>query len=107
MSEKKSFAGWWIFILVLLVVTIGVLGATGVAGRIVDVVVEREVFERSFQYQEGKSDQIATYRAQMAELEGHLANPELSAGGRANINAQLSAIRIQLNTAIQLQNKSN
>ncbi len=107
MGEKKSFLGWWIFLLVLLIVMMGIFGATGVIGRIVNVVVEREVFERSFQYQEGKSDQIATYRAQMAELEGHLANPELSAGGRANIEAQLSAIRIQLNTAIQLQNKSN
>ena len=107
MSEKKSFLGWWIFLLVLLVVMMGIFGATGVIGRIVDVVVEREVFERSFQYQEGKSDQIATYRAQIAELEGHLRDEGLDSRARNNINAQLSAIRIQLNTAIQLQNKSN
>jgi len=107
MSEKKSMAGWWVFFLVLFVVTGAVLGATGVVGRIVNVVVEREVFERSFQYQESKSEQIATYRAQMAELEAKLTNPELSASTKSDIKAQLSAIRIQLNSAIQMQNKTN
>lgn len=107
MDEKKSMTGWWIFFLVLFVVTGAVLGATGMIGRIVNVVVEREVFERSFQYQESKSEQVATYQAQMAELEGKLLNPNLNEGDRANINAQLAAIRIQLNSAIQMKNKTN
>ncbi len=107
MSEKKSMAGWWTFFLVLLVVSMAVLGATGALGRIVNVVVEREVFERSFQYQESKSEQIATYQAQMAELESKLADSNLSDSAKSDIRAQLAAIRIQLNSAIQMQNKTN
>ena len=107
MSEKKSITGWWLFFLALLILSMGVLGATGVLGRIVDVVVQREVFERSFQYQESKSEQIATYQAAMAELESKLADSNLSDSAKSDIRAQLAAIRIQLNSAIQMQNKTN
>lgn len=107
MNDKKSVGCWWAWILILLIGTILVLTVTGVAGRIVDVVVQREVFERSFQYQESKSEQIATYQAAMAELESKLADSNLSDSVKSDIRAQLAALRIQLNSAIQMQNKTN
>ena len=106
MGEKREFGCWWGWILILLVGTILVLSGMGIAGRIVDVVVEREVFERSFQYQEGKSDQIATYRAQIVMLESKLADPALSDSAKSDMRAQLAALKIQLNTAIELQNRT-
>ena len=105
--NKKEGCSVWALILVLLVLTIAVLGVTGVIGRVVNVVVEREVFERSFQYQESKSEQIATYQAQIAELESKLSDSNLSDNAKSDVRAQLAAIRIQLNSAIQMKNKTN
>lgn len=104
---KKEGCGWFAIGLVIFLVLMVVLSATGIAGRIINVVVEREVFERSFQYQESKSEQIATYQAQMAELESKLADSNLSDSAKSDIRAQLAAIRIQLNSAIQMKNKTN
>lgn len=106
MNEKREFAKWWLWVLFLIVIAGIVLGTTGQIGRIVDVLIQRQIFEKSFQYDQARKDEVATYKAQIAELEGKLSNPDLSEGTRAEINAQLSAIRIQLNAAQQSQNNA-
>jgi hypothetical protein len=86
-------------------VLIVVLSATGIFGRIVNVVVEREVFERSYQYQEGKNAQIAKYEAEIASLKVKLRSPNLSVTMRSDMEAQLAALEIQLRAARDLQNR--
>ena len=73
-----------------------ILHSIGVIGN---TVVEREVFEASYQRSESLKSQIATEEANIAELERKLTNPNLDADTRANLEAQMSAARIRLQTA--------
>ena len=91
MSEKTEFAGWWMWVLLLVVISAPVLGILNYAGMIGRTVVEREVFERSYQYTAAVAAQIALYEAQLAEL---AAMPETP-----GLRAQKAGIRIRLNTA--------
>jgi hypothetical protein len=102
-KDKLAVGGWWMWILGLVVVSFFALSLLNYGGIFTKTVVEREVFENSFQYSQARKAEIATYTAQIAELEGQLANPSLDAGTQSTINAQLSAIRIQLNTARNMQ----
>ena len=98
-EEKKELGAWWMWILGLVVVSIIILTVTGYLGKITGTAVEREVFEQSYQRSEAVKSEIATYSVQIASLEGQLLNPNLDAGTKANISAQLSAIKMQLNIA--------
>jgi len=98
-TEKKEFSAWWMWILGLIILTIITLTATGYLGKITGTVIERKVFENSYQRSEAIKSEIATYSVQVASLEEQLLNPNLDAGTKANINAQLSAIKMQLNIA--------
>lgn len=97
--EKKEFGGWWMWVLGLIVVSALVFGGLRYAGVWTDTVVEREVYEQSYQRQEAVKSQIATFEAQKVELEGRLLNPNLDEGTRANIQAQISSINVQLRAA--------
>ena len=92
---KKYFAGWWFWVLLLLVITAIIFGGLRLAG----VIGERVVFEQSFQYKEARKTEIATFEAQLAELERNLMSTSLDETTRTNFKAQASAIRIQLNVA--------
>lgn len=98
-NEKRGYTAWWLLILALVILSVIALGITGEFGRLADVVFERQVFEQSYQYQSARQNEISTYRAQIAELEGQLQNPNLSETDKTNIETQLNAIRIRLNTA--------
>lgn len=98
-SEKKDLAGWWLWVLLLIVVSSVVLGVTGAFGRVFGVAVEREVLVNSHQYAEARSSEIATYEAQLAELRGQLNRGDLTESDRARINGQISGINILLQSA--------
>ncbi len=102
-KEKKEFGAWWMWILGLVVIAIIILSATGYLGKLTGTILERKVFENSYQRSEGKKSQIATYNAQIASLNSQLLNPKLDAGTIANINAQLKALNIQLKAAKGVQ----
>ena len=97
-KEKKYLAGWWLWILLLVIMSGAITTAISYLGLFTGTVVERAVFENSYQYHEGMAAQARTYRAQIAEIEGKLLNQSLDSGTRANLEAQLSALRIQLNS---------
>jgi len=101
--EKKEFAGWWMWIL-MLVVTSGIIFTTlnyfGIIGK---TVVERAVFEQSYQKKAGDKQKIAIFKAQLAEITRKLSNPELNNVTRSNLEASASSIRIQLNAARSVQ----
>lgn len=98
-AERKEGTRWWFWALGLVVVTTIVFAVLGYVGVFTRTVVERKVFEQSYQRSEGLKQEISIYEAQIAELEGQLVNPAIDASTIANIHAQLSAIRVRLAAA--------
>lgn len=68
-------------------------------GLIGNTIVEREVFERSYQRSEGLKAEMATNQATLAEIESQLTNPNLDENTRFNLEAQARSLRIRINTA--------
>ena len=94
-QEKKHFAKWWLWVLLLIVTTVFVFGGLRIAG----VIGERVIFEQSFQYKEARKIEIVTFEAQLAEIELQLSFSDLDPQIRTNFEAQASAIKIQLDIA--------
>lgn len=69
--------------------TLGYLGST---------IVERKVFENSYQRSESIKSRIAQDEAVLAEIESQLQNPDLDKNTRFNLEAQARATRIRLST---------
>lgn len=101
MAKEASWTFWRF--LPLFVVVVVVLSAIGFglrsAGVIGGTVVEREVFERSYQRSEALRAQIAADEAVLAEIQRQMSNPELDAGTRHNLDAQAAAARVRISTA--------
>jgi hypothetical protein len=95
-KEKKYFARWWFWVLGLIIATAIIFGILRIAG----VIGERIIFEQSFQYKEARKTEIATFEAQLAEIERKLSSP-IDENTRANLEAQAASIRIHLKVAKQ------
>lgn len=108
MSEVARESGWTVRrfapLVVGTIIAATVLGfalnSLGIIGR---TVVEREVFENSYQRSTSLQERIAVERATLAEIERKLRSPDLDPSIRANLEAQASASRIRLSTAEGLQ----
>lgn len=98
-GERREFGKWWMWVLGLVVLSGLILTLLGYAGVFTQTVVERKVFEESFQYSEARKSEIATYEAQLAEINSQLADPALDENTRRSLTAQKSAISVRLNTA--------
>lgn len=99
---KDAHWTFWKFLPVLLVAVV-VLSAIGFGlnslGLFGKTVVERKVFEHSYQRQAGLEAEIAIYQATLTEIERKLTNSNLDANTRSNLDAQASAIRIKMAAA--------
>jgi len=102
-TEKKEVAGWWMWILMLVVVSSIIFTGLSYFGIIGKTVVERAVFEQSYQKKAGDKQKIAIFEAQLAEIMRKLSNSELDATTRSNLEASASSIRIQLTAARSVQ----
>ena len=91
---KRFLPLFLIVVIVLSIVGFG-LRSMGVFGK---TVVERKVFEQSYQRSEALKSQIATDEATLAEIERKLLNTNLDENTRHNLEAQASAARIRINT---------
>ena len=94
--EKKEFGAWWVWVLFLVIlsaITFTVLNYVGIIGK---TVVQRKVFENSFQYKEARKSENTIFSAQKAEIDRKLSNPELDANTRVNLEAQAAALRIRM-----------
>jgi len=98
-QEKKDLAGWWIWVLALVVVSTVVLNLVGAGGYVFGLFVERKALENSHQYHEARKDELVTFDAQLAELHAQLNNPTLTDGQKANIEAQIASLNILSNAA--------
>jgi len=93
-AEKKYFAGWWFWILLIMVVSVVIFTALNYAGVIGKTFVERKVFENSYQKHEADKTASTVYSAQLAQLRAKLNNPNLGEGSKIEIKAQIDAITI-------------
>jgi hypothetical protein len=94
-SEKSYFGGWWVWVSMLIMVTMIAFWGLRAVGLIGKTIVEREVFEQSYQYSEARKSEIAMFEAQLAEIDRRLMSDSTNEG----LHAQAAAIRIQLATA--------
>lgn len=97
-KEKKIFAAWWFWILLLVVISSIIIGGLNYAGIIGRTIVEREVFEQSYQRSESLRTEVATYEAQLAEIR-HKLSSDIDSQTRTNLEAQASSIRVLLRVA--------
>ena len=93
-AEKKYFAGWWFWLLLLIVLTGIILFGLNSVGLIGKTVVERKVFENSYQKKAADEDAISAYDAQISILKRRLRSTDLSASEKAEIQAQIDSINI-------------
>ena len=91
-----------IFAMVIIVLfTIGFgLKSLGIIGS---TIVERKVFEESYQRSEAIKSQIATDEAVLEEISVQLSNPNLNESIRYNLMAQQAAARVRISTAKRKQ----
>lgn len=104
MNEAAREARWTFFrFLPLGLGAIAILTVFGFAlnsmGMFGHTVVERKVFENSYQRSEAIKSQIATDEAVLAEIESRLSRPGLDDDTRANLEAQAAAARVRIATA--------
>ena len=98
MGEKTCFAGWWFFVLGLLIISGLVFVGLNYLGIIGETIVERKVFENSYQKYEADKTARTTYRAQLSNLRARLNNPDLDNQTKSEIQAQIDSINILLTT---------
>lgn len=100
--SKEAHWTFWrmlpVFVVIVLVLSIFffALHSLGIIG---ETVIERKVFENSYQRQESLKSEIAINEETLIEIEGKLSNPNLDPDTRYNLEAQASAIRLRINTA--------
>lgn len=102
--EEMKMVRWTFWrVLGMTVIAAVVLGGVGFAlhsvGLFGHTVVERKVFENSYQRTEALKAQIANDEAALAEIESKLANPNLDENVRYNLKAQASAMRLRIQAA--------
>jgi len=97
-AQWTFFKGMPLFLIVVVFLTMlgFALNSLGLLGR---TVVKRKVFENSFQYTEAKKSEIATFEAQLVEINRKLSGDSIDPATRTNLEAHASALRIQLNVA--------
>jgi len=93
-KEKKYFGGWWVWVVFLLLCTAVVFVGISYFGIIGKTVIERKVFEQSYQKKAADSDALSIYDAQIAVLQRRLNNSSLTTGERAEIQGQIDSITV-------------
>jgi len=99
---KETHWTFWKFlpVFLIIVVVLSIIGfgmnSMGLLGK---TIVERKVFENSFQRSESLKSEIAMNEAVINEIGNKLLNPNLDANTRFNLKAQLSAATIRVATA--------
>ncbi len=93
-----AMKGILIFCAVVVVLTAVGFG-TRYLGLWGDTVIERKVYEGSYQRSESLKARIANDEAVLAEIEIQLTNTTLDATTRTNLEAQARAARVRIRTA--------
>jgi len=94
-NEKKEFVGWWIFILGLVIITVFVLAILGYTGKLTGTVIEREVFENSYQKTASDDSRNLRYKSELAKVKS-LLEDETDIQTRKELKAQRAMLEVQL-----------
>ena len=97
-KEMKEMSLWFIFGIGLIAIAIIVFSIMGYMGRYTKTVVERKVFEQSYQKQSADKNREKNYRAQLAKINVMLNDPNISEDRKNNLLAQKAMIEVQLNS---------
>ena len=95
-EERKEGGRWYWWAFGLLVAGGIILTALSYAGLFGRTVVEREVFENSYQYSEARKQAIATYEAQLIEIDARLAQ-DIPDEERRALERQKMVVNARLN----------
>ena len=87
---------WILGLFVVFFLVLSILHYLGMFGQ---TVVERKIFENSFQYSEARKTEIATFEAQLAEINRSLTSSEIDDQTKSNLEAQAAGLRIKLQVA--------
>ena len=94
----------WGMIAVVTVIAFMLVGfGTRYVGLWGDTVIERKVFEESYQRSESLKARIASDEAVLEEIEAQLTNLKLDNSTRTNLEAQARAARVRISTAKKQQ----
>ena len=93
-TGKKYYAGWWFWVLLLIILTGIILFGLNSVGLIGRTIVERKDFENSYQKKAADEDAISAYDAQISILERRLRSTDVSTSEKAEIQAQIDSINI-------------
>ncbi len=103
-NQTKSVFFHWLPLGVLIICIFFIIGfILNSVGMIGHTIVERTVYENSYQRSEGLKARIATDDAALAEIQIQLNSDNLDANTRTNLEAQTAAIRIRIATAKEMQ----
>ena len=94
---KKELTGWWLFWLLIVIATIIALSALNYAGIFTKTVVERKVFEQSYQKQAGDQARLSAYRAQLAAINSKL----VTQPNNQDLLSQKAMLEIQIQGALK------
>lgn len=91
--EKKYFAGWWLWLIFLIIIAALIGSILKYTGMIGTTIVERVIFENSFQYKEGMKQRSSVLESSLSEID------LMQIQGKISIlesEAQKRVLRIQL-----------
>jgi len=91
-EEKKVITSWWKYLIGLTIITSIIFGTLNYLGLIGSTIVERKVFENSYQKYASDKSRQATYRAQLAAINSRL----LSSPNNPDLLAQKAMLQIQI-----------
>ena len=95
-QDKKDLGKWWVWILLVILITVGVFAALKPAG----MWWERQVMLQSHQYKEARATENMTFKVQLAEIEQRLIT-EIDESIRNNLLAQQAMLRAKASISTQ------
>lgn len=94
-QEKREVGKWWLWILGLLVVSSIIFTSLRYLSIIGNTIMERNVFENSYQKTTADKKAYDVYSAQLAEIESRLSN-NLDEQTRQDLEAQRAMLKVQI-----------
>lgn len=95
-EEKKEFGKWWMFLILLFVAVVIVFTILGYVGKIGGTIVERKVFENSYQRSESLKSRDNAWQAQLAQINARLTYTDSNSDTYNELMAQKAMLQMQI-----------
>jgi len=97
-EEKKEINSWIRYTLGWVIIIIAIFSVLNYIGIIGSTVVERKVFENSYQKVSADNKAERIYSAQLAEVNSMLDETDIDSDTRQDLRRQAALLRVQLNS---------